>query len=212
MYGHLVLTFRSLVRYGAYALLGCVALAGIGWAAALMLSVKVSGDSMMPTLQPGDRLVVNLWHRHDVRRFDLVVAHRPDLPSESIIKRVIGMPGDRITVLGGARPTVLVRPAGSAVTYAVQNPAWDDQIGFARASCCQVKGVSMSAIGVPGAWVTVPDAAYWVIGDNWGGSVDSRSFGFVAASHVQSRVAFRMLPFGRQGPVPDPATLVRKNM
>lgn len=200
---------RSLLRYFAYALVGCVAVAAALLAAALLFSVKVSGTSMEPTLHPGDRLVLDVFHRHDIHRFDLVVGHEPGKPGgASIVKRVVGMPGDRIMIEGGADPVVLIRPAGSAQTYAVDNPAWRGQVGMGRAACCQAGGVSVSAIGLPGHWVTVPPGSYWVIGDNWGGSQDSRVFGFLAATDIQSRVSFRVLPVSRIGSVPRDVRLV----
>ncbi len=54
----------------------------------------VSGTSMQPTLEDGDRLY-SLRHR-GVKRNDIVVIHAPDREGELYIKRVIGMPGDTV--------------------------------------------------------------------------------------------------------------------
>lgn len=100
-----------------------VALVGIvivGARARVVEIARVTGPSMEPTLKPGDRLVVNKvayglrlpFSRRALgatlpRRGDLIVFPNPDLargPSEpaSIVKRVIGLPGDEIAFLDGS--------------------------------------------------------------------------------------------------------------
>jgi signal peptidase I len=91
------------------------------------------------------------------------------------------MPGDRVSVTRDAQ--VLVRPAGEEQIYEVDNPAWS------------------ADAAVEQKWLTVPEGAYWVLGDNWGASTDSRSFGFIDAAAVHGRLVFRMLPFSRNGTV-----------
>jgi signal peptidase I len=174
----------------------------------LTFSVKVSGHSMEPTLATGDRLEVDLLHRHDVHRFSVVEAVEPG-PADAgggqdIVKRVIGLPGDRIQVKGGGHPRVLIRPAGSTTTYQVVSTSWAAQVGSSTSACCSATGTS-----TPGpAWVTVPADSYWLIGDNWGGSTDSRVFGFVPMSGIKATIAFRLTPWSRKGHLPDPARLV----
>ncbi|MFJ2757551.1 signal peptidase I [Nocardioides sp. NPDC087217] len=150
--------------------------------AALAFSVTVDGTSMEPTLHDGDRMLLEFWTQDEIERFDVVEADAPSAVSgggTQILKRVIGMPGDRVSVSGDAR--VLVRPAGEDETYVVENPAWSAEVGAELES------------------LTVPEDAYWLIGDNWNASTDSRSFGFVDADAVHGRVVFRMLPLRRNG-------------
>lgn len=151
--------------------------------AALAFSVTVDGTSMEPTLRDGDRMFLEFWTQDEIERFDVVEADAPTSVSGGarILKRVIGMPGDRVSVTREAR--VLVRPAGEEKTYVVDNPAWSAEAGTEQ------------------EWVTVPEGAYWLLGDNWNASTDSRSFGFVDAGAVHGRVVFRMLPLGRNGAV-----------
>ncbi len=152
--------------------------------AALAFSVTVDGTSMEPTLRDGDRVFLQFWTHDEIERFDVVEADAPSSVAGDgarILKRVIGMPGDRVSVTRDAQ--VLVRPAGEEETYVVDNPAWS------------------ADAAVEQEWLTVPEGAYWLLGDNWGASTDSRSFGFIDAAAVHGRVVFRMLPFGRSGTI-----------
>ncbi|WP_328528632.1 signal peptidase I [Nocardioides sp. NBC_00368] len=151
--------------------------------AALAFSVTVDGTSMEPTLRDGDRMFLEFWAHDEIERFDVVEADAPSTVSGGarILKRVIGMPGDQVSVSPDAR--VLVRPEGDRRTYVVDNPAWSAEAGVEQ------------------DWITVPGDAYWLLGDNWNASTDSRSFGFVDAAAVHGRVVFRMLPIGRNGSI-----------
>lgn len=58
----------------------------------LFTPIVVDGESMMPTLEDGDRMIVNKLGGLD--RFDIVVFHAPE--GKDYIKRIIGVPGDTI--------------------------------------------------------------------------------------------------------------------
>lgn len=60
----------------------------------LFTPIVVDGDSMMPTLENGDRMVVNKFSYKigEPERFDIVVFHAPE--QKDYIKRIIGVPGD----------------------------------------------------------------------------------------------------------------------
>jgi signal peptidase I len=168
----------------------------------LTFSVRVDGTSMLPTLRSGDRLEVNVWAKHDIKRFDLVEATEPAYDGNAggvaIVKRVIGLPGDRIAIQGGTSPVVYLRPAGSRTTYRVDNPTWGPQIGSATSSCCSAKVTSVTGDGAM-RWATVPVGSYFVMGDNWGGSTDSRVFGPIPASGIKAKLSLRIMPLGRFG-------------
>ncbi|HEY0889782.1 MAG TPA: signal peptidase I [Nocardioides sp.] len=171
---------------------------------ALTFSVEVSGSSMEPTLHPGDRLEVDVLHRKDINRFDLVEAAEPD-NGAAIVKRVIGLPGDQVKIRSGDEGArVLVRPSGSRSTYVVDNPAWGDQLAHDAAVCCTADGTNGQE-----EWATIPDGSYWLLGDNWSRSTDSRSFGFVTQGGVKAKLWFRILPRDRFGRVRTDARLVR---
>lgn len=67
---------------------------------------KVEGASMQPTLNPhgdyGDYVLLNRWsvRRFTVNRGDIVALSSPKDPDQKLIKRVVGVPGDRVITLG----------------------------------------------------------------------------------------------------------------
>lgn len=193
-------------RVAGVAALAVFLLGMLGVVVALTFSVQVRGHSMEPTLREGDRLEVNLLARHDIHRFDLVEATEPGQvgavagggAGTRIVKRVIGMPGDQISIRGGANPVVLIKPAGAVTVLQVVNPAWDGQFAGAPANCCSATVQNTTNDG-PAHWATVPANSYFVMGDNWGGSTDSRVFGPVPASGISARLSFRIQPWSRFG-------------
>src|ERR1700727_2353698 len=66
--------------------------------------VRVEGTSMLPRLEDHDRLFINkfVYHIESIQRGDVVVFHYPRDPEKSYIKRVIGLPGDRIWIDRGS--------------------------------------------------------------------------------------------------------------
>ena len=67
---------------------------------AISARVLVDGFSMRPTLQDGEFVLVNkLSYRFsEIQRGDIIVFHFPMNPEEELIKRVVGLPGDRVTI------------------------------------------------------------------------------------------------------------------
>lgn len=118
--------------------------------------VRVENISMQPTLQPGEFLVVNKWAYRfsDFQRGDVIVFHFS--PQEDYIKRIIGIPGDRVEVAGG-----IVRVNGTALEepYIAAPPVYT------------------------GAW-NVPEDMLFVLGDNRNQSSDSHKWGFVASDRI----------------------------
>lgn len=194
----------ALGRFLGFAAIGLVLLAILIPVAALTFSVKVSGHSMAPTLEPGDRLIANILGRGSLERFDVVEATLPGT-GEQVVKRIIGMPGDTIRVTNdGTHPTVLLKPAGSDAWQQVSSTTWDAQwANRAGQRCCDAEGL----ITPKARAVTVPDDHYWLIGDNWGGSDDSRVYGFISADDIGATLNRRILPLDRFGELDNPVSL-----
>lgn len=170
--------------------------------AALTFALRVTGHSMDPTLAEGDRVFADL-RQSEIERFDLVEAN---IRGQRVVKRVIGLPGDRVSLgeVRGDAPTVLLRPAGTQTTMVVDNPTWTGRVGDKKAACCEADGTESPKR----TWSTVPEGSYWVIGDNWGGSDDSRVFGFVSRTDIAATLNYRVLPIDSMGKVDNPARLV----
>ena len=148
----------------------------------LLQAFYIPSGSMEPTLKPGDRVLVNKlsYDLHSVHRGDLVVFKRP--PSEAgdptikdLIKRVIGLPGDRIegrdgvVYINGAKISEPYLPPGT-VTTSIQ----------------------------PGGY-TVPPGQYFVMGDNRSNSMDSRFIGPIPGDLIVGRAFVRVWPLSGLG-------------
>jgi signal peptidase I len=138
--------------------------------------VKVEGTSMMPALADQERIFINKFaYRFEaIERGDVVVFRYPGDPSKNYIKRIVGVPGDRIEIFRGQ---VLVN--GSRL----EEPYVPEQFHDQR---------SMSE-------VLVPDSSYFVLGDHRNLSSDSRDFGVVDRKAIFGKAVFAYWPTGMLG-------------
>lgn len=134
--------------------------------------VRVEGSSMEPSIAAGSTLLVNrlsyglsapfgsnyLTRWREPVAGDIVVLRSP-LDGSIVVKRVIAVSGDRITIVNGT-----MRIGTSAIIMDID--------GIDR-----IQGHS-----------TIPDGAYFVLGDNPRVSVDSRHYGFVKIDDIRGRV------------------------
>lgn len=159
-----LLPWRSLARITLQ-----VAILALLAAAFFMAPRQVSGMSMEPHIAPGEYVLINTFayrmgapHRQDI------VAFRRDGDARGLfIKRVIGLPGDRVRIVRG---TVFVNGSPLVEPY-VRYP--DN-----RSS----------------AEVTVPPESVYVLGDNRAVSEDSRVFGPIADDHLMGRAIAGIWP------------------
>ena len=127
----------------------------------------VEGESMMPTLQDGNKLVVNKigYQIGDLNRFDVIVFHANQ--EEDYVKRIIGLPGDTIEY----RDDILYIN-GKKVKESYLEKYRKEAIGG------RLTG-DFTLLEITGK-ETVPNDHIFVLGDNRLGSRDSREFGFVS--------------------------------
>lgn len=138
--------------------------------------VKVEGTSMMPTLDDQERIFINkfVYHFESIDRGDTVVFWFPGDPTKSYIKRVIGIPGDRVEVDQG---TVIINGHSLKENYV--------PLEFRDST-------SMTAR-------TVPPEEYFVLGDHRSSSNDSRAWGMVPRRYIYGKAVFIYWPFDKMG-------------
>ncbi|MBB4826828.1 signal peptidase I [Sporosarcina luteola] len=148
----------------------------------LFTPVTVYGKSMEPTFQENNRVVVS--KTSEIGRFDIIVFKAPDR-DEQYIKRVIGMPGDRVEMQDD-------------VLYVNGNPYEESYIkGKDEAGVNRITG-NFTLDELTGTTI-VPEGYFFVLGDNRLKSKDSRDFGFISADAVVGKVKFRFFPFEKMG-------------
>ena len=138
--------------------------------------VKVEGTSMQPRLVDQERIFVNrfIYRFQDIHRGDVVVFWYPRDRSKSFIKRVLGIPGDKVEIRAG-----MVYVNDGKVEEPYLNPAFQDYKTYQP--------------------VRVPAGKYFVLGDHRNSSNDSRSWGFVAHDLIYGKAIFSYWPFSRFG-------------
>jgi len=138
--------------------------------------VKVEGGSMEPGLEDQERIFINklVYRMEPIERGDIVVFRYPRDPRKSFIKRVIGIPGDRIRVSEGRvyRNGHLL-PEPYVPTDYLDSGSYSESI--------------------------VPPDSYFVLGDHRCMSNDSRDFGSVPRSYIYGKAVFGYWPFEKAG-------------
>lgn len=144
----------------------------------------IPSGSMLPTLEVNDRLVIEKisYLFHAPERGDIVVFHPPAAAGEqfahdAFIKRVIGLPGERVAVKDGK---VYIDEKPLAEGYIASLPAY--------------------------SWGpnTVPPGSYLVFGDNRNNSDDGHVWGFLPGDRIIGRATVRFWPFNRLAYLADP--------
>ncbi len=155
----------------------------------LFALVSVDGQSMAPTLEHNDRLVLNKVSSID--RFDIVVFPAPDDPEKKYIKRVIGVPGDEIEY----REDVLYLNG-----HQVDEPYLDHYHKEEYFSSYITGNFSLQSLY---GTETVPEGQYFVLGDNRLNSRDSRSFGFIDGELIDGETQIQLWPFDEIGMIDE---------
>jgi signal peptidase I len=130
-------------------------------------SVVFEGNSMLPSIKNGQRLYVEQLDAKTQRKLargDILVFKYPKDPSKGYIKRLIGLPGDKVEIQAGE-----VWVNGSKLS----EPYVDSKTNLSQTSQ---------------PTVVVPTRSYYVLGDNRDNSSDSRSWGFVPEELLIAKV------------------------
>lgn len=131
--------------------------------------IKVNGDSMYNTLKDKDIMILNIigYRFSDIKRFDIVVVDGKD---EYLIKRVIGLPGEKIEYKNNK--------------LYVNGKLIKDKYGKNSTKDFKTK---------------IPKGHYFVMGDNRNNSLDSRYFGAFKKNKILGKTNFTVFPFNRFG-------------
>ncbi len=157
----------------------------------IMQPNQVRGASMEPTFYTGDYIFTSkiTYKFREPNRGDVVVFHSPKNTDIEFIKRIIGLPGDKIVIRNSevyVNDTLIEEPY-----IAEKTPLWDG--GYIKED----------------EPLIVPSGQIFVMGDNRPRSSDSREFGPVPISSIIGQVFFRYFPSDKMGIVPNP---LPKNM
>jgi signal peptidase I len=161
----------------------------------LFQAFYIPSESMKPTLNVGDRVLVNKlsYKVHDVNRGDIVVFETPprakDANSEinDLVKRVIGLPGDTVEFREG-QVFVNGRLLSEPYVHGQATKPLDKNVPV---------GCGAPPDGQPGC--VIPPNELLVLGDNRPASKDSRFFGPIKESLIVGRVFVRIWPLNDLG-------------
>ncbi len=143
----------------------------------------IPSESMFPTLELGDRLVIEKvsYHFHPAQSGDVIVFQTPPQlellgydPQQAFIKRIIATPGQQIAVHNG---TVYLDHKPQAETFIAESPNYE----------------------LPE--LTVPPHSFFVMGDNRNNSNDSHVWGFVPEQRIIGHAVWRFWPPNRIGQI-----------
>jgi signal peptidase I len=174
----------------------------------VLQAFEIPSSSMENTLLIGDHVFVNrvlfapqtrwvgpLLPYRDIRRGDIVVFLSPSVPGLYVVKRIIGIPGDRIHLRDGS----VFRNGQKLDESYVQHIGGDylpyrDNFPAVPASDGDPNVAQAWKMALPthteGADVVVPSSSYFGMGDNRDVSLDSRFWGFIPQANVVGRPMF----------------------
>lgn len=139
----------------------------------LVYNVYIPSESMVPTLNIGDKLMVTrIYNTDNIKRGDIIVFYSDEL-SEVVIKRAIGLPGDKIVIHDGI---VNVNGEDLKEDYVKNNE-------------------------ILNATFNVPEGKFFFLGDNRKVSNDARKWinPYIDESDIQGKAQFRFYPFSEIG-------------
>lgn len=150
---------------------------------AVSARIRVDGFSMLPTLQSHQYVLVNrlAYRLGSPRSGDVIVFHYPRDPEQEYIKRVIGLPGDRVQIANGE---VMVNGMLIDEPYIADAPLYQTE------------------------W-TVPENSLFVLGDNRNNSSDSHNWGPVPLEYVVGKAVLIYWPLENWGLIAGTETALK---
>jgi len=141
----------------------------------------VKGASMEPNFHDHEYLIIDeiSYRLGSPKRGDVIVFKYPRNPKQFYIKRVVGLPGETVTIKDGF--VFITKTDGEEIKY--------DESSYLDPS--------VSTQPYTYSNVTLDDDEYFVMGDNRPSSYDSRHFGAVKEKYLVGRAMLRVLPLDR---------------
>ncbi|MEK7590937.1 MAG: signal peptidase I [Patescibacteria group bacterium] len=162
----------------------------------LVSPFQVEGNSMVDTLEDKQYIIINklAYILGDPDRGDVVVFRPPSDQEKYYVKRIIGLPGDRISIRGGN--VYLTKSGSKEETQLEEDPYLNDRNEGHTYSHPPSSG------NIAEVTYEVPEGHFFLLGDNRQGSLDSRSFvadstkptPYVPEKDIKGRVWFVALP------------------
>jgi signal peptidase I len=180
---YLLLVFRIKRQHWLFSL----ALVAVAWFVlpiilSLMINVstarvRTDGFGMGSTLPDQSYILADrlAYQQHEPQRGDIIIFQFPVNPENDLIKRVIGLPGETVTVQDGI---VSVNGTPLEEPYITEPPAYN------------------------GIW-DIPEGQYFVLGDNRNDSRDSHQWGFLPHENIVAKAVWIYWPLGHFGKVVD---------
>lgn len=170
---------RELLNW--FIILFSAAVLGYGFVTFGIQTVHVNGPSMENTLYADDVVLINkiIYRVQSVKRYDVVAIKKMDRDGYFEIKRVVGLPGETVQIVGGK--------------VVIDGMVLDD---------IPIEDSIMTA-GLAANPITLSDNEYFVIGDNVNNSEDSRyaNMGTIMKSEIKGKVFYRLLPKESKGKI-----------
>lgn len=155
----------------------------------------VSGESMYPTFNNGDLIVVDRRRATvgNIKAGDIVIAKGQRFEDQRLIKRVIGTPGDAVSFKlneDGELKTWIKRD--EKVTL-LDEPYLNEPMNTADFTYDE-EGLARTSSGAQYGWIC-ENGEYIIMGDNRNASLDSRKYGKFTTEDIKGKVVLRLFPF-----------------
>lgn len=146
----------------------------------LIINAKIPSESMENTIMTGDQIFGNrlAYINKDPQRYDIVIFKYPDNEEKLFIKRIIGLPGETVTIKEGK---VYINDSTDALDDSFLPEPMEGDFGPYE----------------------VPDGCYFMLGDNRNWSKDSRFWNntYVTRDQILGKAVFRYYPFDNMGKI-----------